>query len=211
MKERPKLEYQYLISCISIMIVANYFMLYSLEGRFEKETKRVNWKIVKLSSQRDIPVDVLESLMVSMKVENQKKQYKEGFAKKLTTMYKNDTDGSWKRILHMKSTGKHSFNATLSDQIGIFRENLIDSRYPACKNISYNVSQLQETSVIIIFHNEAWSTLLRTVHSVLDKSPEPLIKEILLVDDASTYDWLKDPLSDYIDNLKKVWIFSTSE
>ena len=88
-----------------------------------------------------------------------------------------------------------------------FRENLIDSRYPACKNISYNVSQLQETSVIIIFHNEAWSTLLRTVHSVLDKSPEPLIKEILLVDDASTYDWLKDPLSDYIDNLKKVWIF----
>jgi polypeptide N-acetylgalactosaminyltransferase len=85
----------------------------------------------------------------------------------------------------------HQFNQYLSDLISVKRK-LLDHRPDYCKQIESNYSKtLPATSVIVIFHNEAWSTLLRTVHSVLDRSPEHLIEEIILVDDFSEMGLLK--------------------
>ena len=44
---------------------------------------------------------------------------------------------------------------------------------------------LPTASIILCFHDEAWSTLLRTVHSILDTAPRAFLKEIILVDDLS--------------------------
>ena len=42
-------------------------------------------------------------------------------------------------------------------------------------------------SVVITFHNEHWTTLWRTVYSVIDSALVP-ITEILLVDDGSVHE-----------------------
>ncbi|KAF7664390.1 hypothetical protein LDENG_00178230 [Lucifuga dentata] len=70
---------------------------------------------------------------------------------------------------------------------------------------------LPTTSVIIVFHNEAWSTLLRMVYSVLHTTPAILLSEILLVDDASTDDHLKTHLDDYVQQLKIVRVLRQRE
>ncbi|EDO37266.1 predicted protein, partial [Nematostella vectensis] len=98
----------------------------------------------------------------------------------------------------------HSFNVMLSDRISLDRR-LKDVRGPKCKRKHKLYPRaLPTTSVIICFHNEALSVLLRTVHSVLNESPPRLIADIILVDDYSEYDDLKQPLIDHISMLNKV-------
>ncbi|KAH0952109.1 hypothetical protein HN011_010367 [Eciton burchellii] len=80
-----------------------------------------------------------------------------------------------------------------------------------CKETGKYLKDLPATAVIICFHNEAWSVLLRTVHSVLDRSPEDLIQEIILVDDFSDMPHLKRQLEDYMMNYPKVRIIRASK
>nr|XP_020503969.1 polypeptide N-acetylgalactosaminyltransferase 6-like [Labrus bergylta]XP_020503970.1 polypeptide N-acetylgalactosaminyltransferase 6-like [Labrus bergylta]XP_020503971.1 polypeptide N-acetylgalactosaminyltransferase 6-like [Labrus bergylta]XP_029135967.1 polypeptide N-acetylgalactosaminyltransferase 6-like [Labrus bergylta] len=100
---------------------------------------------------------------------------------------------------------RHCFNQFASDRISLSRSLGDDTRPPECVNRKFpRCPPLPTTSVIIVFHNEAWSTLLRTVYSVLHTSPAFLLKEIIMVDDASVADHLKDPLEEYVRQLKIV-------
>ena len=101
---------------------------------------------------------------------------------------------------------KNAFNQYVSDLISVHRS-LPDPRTKWCKDAEKDyIKQLPQTSVILTFHNEAWTTLLRSVHSILDRSPEQLIKEIILVDDFSDMPHLGKQLEDYLLSYPKVKI-----
>ncbi|PNF39499.1 Polypeptide N-acetylgalactosaminyltransferase 1 [Cryptotermes secundus] len=89
-----------------------------------------------------------------------------------------------------------AFNIVLSDKIPFSRK-LPDARNPKCKDLTYD-SDLPSASVVIVFTNEAWSSLIRTVHSVLNGSPTHLLKEIVLVDDCSDRRELQGRLDYYL-------------
>nr|XP_034351517.1 polypeptide N-acetylgalactosaminyltransferase 5 isoform X2 [Arvicanthis niloticus] len=81
--------------------------------------------------------------------------------------------------------------------------------YRCAEQLVHN--DLPTTSIIMCFVDEVWSALLRSVHSVLNRSPPHLIKEILLVDDFSTKDYLKANLDKYMSQFPKVRILRLKE
>ena len=108
----------------------------------------------------------------------------------------------------------HGFDEYISEYIVSLNRTLPDRRDDWCKladNVKVAPSDLPPTSVIIIFHNEAWSTLIRTIYSVVNRSPDHLIHEILLVDDASTLDHLGARLQAEVDKMSKVKLLRLAE
>ncbi|XP_022621480.1 polypeptide N-acetylgalactosaminyltransferase 11 isoform X2 [Seriola dumerili] len=98
----------------------------------------------------------------------------------------------------VRDTGyhRHAFNVLISTRLGYHRE-LPDTRDSQCRDKVYPLV-LPSASVVICFFNEAFSALLRTVHSVLDRTPAYLLHEIILVDDHSELEELKDDLDRYV-------------
>ena len=92
----------------------------------------------------------------------------------------------------------HAFEEYVSELVSLNRS-LPDFRGQWCRNqYDGKTEHLEKVSIIICFHNEAWSTLLRSVHSIINRTPEKLIHEILLVDDKSDKDHLGQRLDDYV-------------
>merc|ERR1712147_590933 len=88
------------------------------------------------------------------------------------------------------------FNLVTSDKIALdgLPADLRDSK---CKHIDYP-TKLPRVSVIIVFHNEGWSPLMRTVHTVIKQSPKELLGEIVMVDDGSHKEHLVGQLDDHL-------------
>ncbi|KFO22343.1 Polypeptide N-acetylgalactosaminyltransferase 1 [Fukomys damarensis] len=93
----------------------------------------------------------------------------------------------------------NQFNLMASEMIALSRS-LPDVRLEGCKTKVYPDNL--PTSAVIVFHNEAWSTLLPTVYSVINRSPRHMVEEIALVDDTSERDFLERSLESYVKKLK---------
>lgn len=98
----------------------------------------------------------------------------------------------------VRDTGyhRHAFNVLISNRLGYHRD-LPDTRDPQCRDKVYPLA-LPSASVVICFFNEAFSALLRTVHSVIDRTPAYLLHEIILVDDHSELEELKEDVDQYV-------------
>jgi len=79
---------------------------------------------------------------------------------------------------------RHGINLIASNMVAKNRT-LKDSRSEACTSKTYP-GLLPTVSVIIVSNNEAPSTLARTVISVVRRTPENILKEIIVVDDKSS-------------------------
>lgn len=82
-----------------------------------------------------------------------------------------------------KSWEIYSINEFVSNLIPLDRE-LPDIRPDYCRTVEYSTN-LPVTSVIMIFHNEPFTMIMRSVFAVFKRTPAELLGEIILVDDCS--------------------------
>uniref|UniRef100_F6Q6F9 Polypeptide N-acetylgalactosaminyltransferase n=1 Tax=Monodelphis domestica TaxID=13616 RepID=F6Q6F9_MONDO len=90
----------------------------------------------------------------------------------------------------------YGYNVYLSDQLPLNRS-IPDTRPFRCLNKKYPL-QLPTLSVVITFGDEALSVLQRAITSIINRTPSHLLKELILVDDFSSNEDLKEDLDKQI-------------
>ncbi|CRL03582.1 CLUMA_CG016401, isoform A [Clunio marinus] len=110
-----------------------------------------------------------------------------------SAVYLNDPeDIEVNEILYQK-TGMY---VLVSEKISVNRS-IPDTRPTICHTLKYS-KNLPSVSIIIIFHNEVLSMIKRTLHSIWNRTPNVMIHEIILVNDASTEQETYKPLRNYV-------------
>lgn len=104
-------------------------------------------------------------------------------------MVRNEED----KLLRDNGYRRHAFNILVSNHIGMNRS-LPDTRHKLCAHQKYT-EPLPTASIIICFYNEHLTTLLRSVETVLARTPAHLLTEIILIDDLSDLNDLRAPLT----------------
>lgn len=84
-----------------------------------------------------------------------------------------------------KSYEIYKINEFVANLVPLDRD-LPDIRPEICRTMTY-LEDLPQVSVIMVFHNEPLVMILRSVFAVFKRTSERLLKEIVLIDDASTH------------------------
>ncbi|XP_019876718.1 N-acetylgalactosaminyltransferase 7 isoform X1 [Aethina tumida] len=169
--------------CLVVIVLVLLYML----STYDKKSESAPIRSARLEGRMPKLVQGLGNFEPK-EIEDRDGPGEKGQAHHLRQEQQNDAD---------QSESEYGMNVACSDEISLDRT-ILDTRLPECKHWDYPYD-LPSTSVIIVFHNEGWSVLLRTVHSVLNRSPKHVLKEILLVDDFSDKEKLKNDLDAYIE------------
>uniref|UniRef100_A0A1I7XSB1 Glyco_trans_2-like domain-containing protein n=1 Tax=Heterorhabditis bacteriophora TaxID=37862 RepID=A0A1I7XSB1_HETBA len=86
------------------------------------------------------------------------------------------------RELWKFGTTNFAFDMLASDRLGPIR-NIGNQAHHLCQNTTFHGSF--PTSIVIIHHNEALSTLLRMIIGIIDRTPPELLHELIIYEDAS--------------------------
>lgn len=153
-----------------------------------------------LHNNNDINSEALEGNNIKLN-NNYEKMIQKDLAKQVPKLGDNGEpvtlEGKAKEIGD-KHLATIALNEELSEQLS-YNRTTPDARNPLCRDLTYDIDSLPTTSVVVIFYNEPYSVLLRTVHSIINTVPKKLLKEIILVDDASVNEELIGKLDYYID------------
>ena len=108
------------------------------------------------------------------------------------------------QTLQKEIIAKFTIDHVLSDRIGLHRK-IGEHRHPQCltKNYSNIFQKPKKASIIFNVFNEAWSTLLRSVFSILHTAPLNLVEEIILIDDNSDFSFLGERLDQKIEEIEQ--------
>lgn len=87
---------------------------------------------------------------------------------------------------------------------------MIGNNVCRCKKLKY-AGFSSTVSVVIAVYNEAWTVLLRTILSILNRTPARLLHEILVLDDKTDdvlyHTYMKDALPKFFKNYSNVKFF----
>lgn len=103
---------------------------------------------------------------------------------------------------------KYAINHFIGNKISLHRTTG-DHRQKGCKKLKYD-RDLPTTSVIVTFYNEHWTTLMRTIYSILHESSKATLKELILVDDLSDQEHLQGRLERALKDLPRVRLIRTT-
>lgn len=146
----------------------------------------------------------------------------------------NDAD----EYVKLEGDRRFAFNLLVSNRVGLFRP-IPDTRHLLCRmpkvkslSITNQTSSrtdshtnesvpkspmasekvgLPRASIIICYYNEAPSALLRTIYTLIRRSPSVLLEEILIIDDYSDSEFHVNKLKSFLSDVDMVSLHRTSK
>ncbi|XP_053661491.1 polypeptide N-acetylgalactosaminyltransferase 35A [Anopheles marshallii] len=156
---------------------------------FGASDERLRLKSSKLGDKRD---SLFKEKYARFMHEKEKRRISHRLIDQLQPMLPNGTDefgmvqNSEEQFIRDIGYRKHAFNVLVSNKLGPFRP-IPDTRHKLCQAQVYD-KVLPVASIVMCFYNEHLETLVRSVQSVLKRTPAYLLRELILVDDCSDFE-----------------------